>query len=193
MRDEYLPSFMWRCTRPTGNCRPAFAERDVAFFLEPPRPPFTILVSLSLAACDNVLASRYVRLRLALETAAGRAMSEASARYHSMCTCQQPDTVSFACIRLRLVAVISKRGSFLVFDAFHLKKHVECRKHVQVQYSRSRTITQCMDKQDSSARQRAAAGSLSTCCQQAPLVHRWGLVHCIHHLGGRFLALWSLR
>ena len=34
---------MWRCTRPTGNCRPAFAEREVAFFLEPPRPPLTIL------------------------------------------------------------------------------------------------------------------------------------------------------
>merc|ERR1719488_324769 len=41
MREAYLPSFMWRCTRPTGNCRPAFAEREVAFFLEPPRPPFT--------------------------------------------------------------------------------------------------------------------------------------------------------
>ena len=34
---------MCRCTRPTGNWRPAFAERDVAFFLEPPRPPLTMV------------------------------------------------------------------------------------------------------------------------------------------------------
>jgi hypothetical protein len=32
---------MWRATRPTGNCRPAFAERDTALVPDAflPRPP----------------------------------------------------------------------------------------------------------------------------------------------------------
>ena len=38
MREAYRPSLMWRCTRPTGNCKPALADRLVAFLPVFPLP-----------------------------------------------------------------------------------------------------------------------------------------------------------
>ena len=39
-RWEHRPAFRRRLTRPTGNCRPALAEREALFAPDLPRPPF---------------------------------------------------------------------------------------------------------------------------------------------------------
>ena len=60
MRCAYLPSFRCRASRPTGNCKPAFCERETCFFacsLSPLLPLPLIFLLLCVPRCTLCTAS----------------------------------------------------------------------------------------------------------------------------------------